>query len=593
MPAEPAEPAEPADHASRVAATFCATLVDEWVRGGVGGAVICPGSRSTPVALALVSHPGMPTEVVLDERSGAFLALGAATATGRPWVVLCTSGTAAAEVHPAVIEAHQGRIPLVVVTADRPAELRHVGAPQSIDQTHLFGRAVRWFDDPGVPERAAEGSWRCWAARSVAESLTPLPGPVHLNLPFREPLVAEPGPLPPGREADRPWHRARRGSGVDPDQGEVARQLVGRTGMVIAGAGVDDPEAVHRLAGRLGWPVVGDPRSGCRIPAATTVSHADALLRVPELASELRPEVVLRLGDLPASKVVAAWAGHGDAHQIAVHPHGIWVDPDRTLHDLVAAPVGAWCDAVRVACGSLPPVAPPGGGTWRSRWQALDEVASGALRRVLADRDEVTEPAVARSVWAAVPDGGRLVVSSSMPVRDLEWYGEPRVGAVVHANRGANGIDGVVSTAVGVALSGDPTVALLGDLAFLHDSNGLLGLRSRGVDLVMVVVDNGGGGIFSFLPQAQQVDSACFERVWATPQPVDLVALAAAHGLDVACVAAVAELATAIPQRLAEGGAHLLVVTTDRAGNVGVHDELHRAVAEAVRASGILTPKAR
>ncbi|MGY6500182.1 MAG: 2-succinyl-5-enolpyruvyl-6-hydroxy-3-cyclohexene-1-carboxylic-acid synthase [Acidimicrobiales bacterium] len=564
------------------AATFCATLVDEWVRCGVTDAVVAPGSRSTPLALALVADDRLRVHVHHDERSAGFLAIGLATATGRPAPVLTTSGTATIELHPAVVEAHHGRIPFIACTADRPPELLHVGAPQTVDQTKLYGDVVRWFADLGVPDEAASAAWRSVAARAVAEATGSPAGPVQINLPFRDPLVGSPGELPAGRPDGRPWHRAVQIHGRLEDTAlvETVGLLAGRRGVIVAGGtgggrGLD-PEAVHDLARSLGWPVLADPRSGCRVPEMTTVAHADLLLRHAGFAEAHRPEVVVQLGEPPASKVQGQWVAASGADLVVVDRDGAWFDPDRRAALIVTGDPDGWCAAasaqVTAAFGAVDD-------SWLGGWAAADAAASAAVEEVLARHPEPTEPAIARAVLAAVPDGGTLVVSSSMPVRDVEWFGAPRRHATVAANRGANGIDGVVSTAVGVALGGGPTALLIGDVAFLHDANGVLGLARRGVDLVMVVVDNDGGGIFSFLPQASQIASERFEQLFGTPHGVDIAQLAAVHGVAAQVVDSEAAVATAVRDALASGGAHVIVARTDRAANVVVHQELTAAVA--------------
>lgn len=558
------------------AATFCATLVDEWARAGLTHAVVCPGSRSTPMALALAADGRLAVEVVHDERAAAFLALGIGLSTGRPAVVLTTSGTAAAELHPAVVEAGLSSVPMIVCTADRPPELQDVGAPQTIDQVHLYGRSVRWFAAPEVPEERRAHTWRPLAARSVAEATGAHPGPVHLNLGFRDPLVGVPGELPPGRDDGRPWTVVEPGEGAaDVASDDVVATLAGR-GVVVAGGPVAEPDAVIALAEALGWPIVASPRATGlwgRGADAGVVSHADALVRVAAFAAE-RPEVVLRVGEPPASKLLGQWLA--GVPVVAVRGHGRWVDPDGTVAHVVP-------DAALAALAA--PVRPVDAG-WRERWLAAERAAAEALATAAARHDEPTEPAVARDVVAALPDGAALVVASSMPVRDVEWYAEPRPGLRVLSNRGANGIDGVVSTGVGVALAtGAPTAVLLGDVAFLHDSNALLGLGDRGVDLTVVVVDNDGGGIFSFLPQATALDADRFELLFGTPHGVDLPALVAAHGLPCRVVRTQAEVGVALAESAGRPGAEVIVVRTDRTTNVAVHDELHTTVAEAVTAA--------
>ena len=537
---------------------FAATLVDEWAHQGVTEAVVCPGSRSTPLAVALAAHPAIRVHVHHDERSGGFMALGLGIATGRPALVVTTSGTAAVELHPAVVEAHHQHVPMIAVTADRPPELQGVGAPQTIDQRELYGRAVRWYAEPGPPDVGQVAGWRHLAADSVAASTATRPGPVHLDLAFREPLVGAAGPLPE-RDAtlDRPapphWGI------LDEEVARLTPLLAGR-GLLVAGARAAqsdaDRDAILALAEALGWPILADAASGVRVPHPLVVSTFDPVLRVGEVGERLRPEVVLRLGGLMASRVTNEWLAGCGATQIGVDRHGFVPDPDHVLARQLHADVAEACRALQRAAAVRAVVCAP---AWAAGWGAAETAARAAIDRVLAE-EPASEPATVARVLAGVPDGGELVVSSSMPVRDLEWYAPPRQGVTVRANRGANGIDGVVSTAVGVALAGRPTTLVIGDVAFLHDTNGLLGLAARPVDLRIVVVDNDGGGIFSFLPQAGALDHASFEALFGTPHGVDLAALAAVHGVG-----------------------HLVeVVRTDRVENVAVHGRLNAAVAAAL-----------
>ncbi|QYG93374.1 2-succinyl-5-enolpyruvyl-6-hydroxy-3-cyclohexene-1-carboxylic-acid synthase [Iamia sp. SCSIO 61187] len=579
-----------------VAATYCATLVDEWARAGVRAAVVCPGSRSTPMALALHGDERIAVHVHHDERAGAFTALGIGLATGRPAIVLTTSGTAAAEVHAAVVEAHQASVPLIVVTADRPAELADVGAPQTIAQVGLYGSAVRWADAPGVPDHAARGTWRARASRAVGEAVggggAGRPGPVHLDLAFREPLVGTPADLPPGRPDGAPWlvtSPVRRTADVDA-LAAVLRQ--GRRGVVVAGTEPGEPldgprsvgAAAPRIAAALGWPLLLDARVRGRIdrggsPEAVVVGTADALLREPDVAATLRPDVVVHLGAPVASRVVNEWVTGADAVEVRVGAHG-WIDPAHRTALHVPTSAAALVDALDARDVTLAPDTEPG---WTDRWRAAEGAAQDELDGGLVG-ETLTEPGTARTVLAALHDGEALVVSSSMPVRDLEWYGRPRGGVAVHANRGANGIDGVVSTAVGVALAtGAPTACLIGDVALLHDSTALIGVAGRGITLTIVVVDNDGGGIFSFLPQASDPGGAPFEDLFGTPHGVDLRVLAAAHSLMTIEPATAAEVGPAVRASLEAGGVRLVRVGTDRTANVDVHRRLHAAVADAVR----------
>jgi 2-succinyl-5-enolpyruvyl-6-hydroxy-3-cyclohexene-1-carboxylate synthase len=468
---------------------------------------------------------------------------------------------------------------MIAVTADRPPEAHGVGAAQTIDQADLYGGALRWKADPGVPDAAAASTWRSLAARAVVEALghPGRPGPVHLNLAFREPLVTEVGNLPPGRPDGQPWHQAGGGPRVDvAGIDDLVQRISGRTGVIVAGSGSGHPDAVHRLAAVLGWPVLADARSPARIPAPATVAAFDALLRDASFARQARPDVILRLGALPASRVLSSWLAASDAFQVAVEADGQWLDPDLTADLMVAVDPAVLCDAL---AGHDPK---PGPAPWAEWWRQGEKAAQSAFDQILARHHEATEPGVARALVAALPAGAALVVASSMPVRDVEWYSSPRTGLRVLANRGANGIDGTVSTVLGVAAgsAGSPTVGLLGDLAFLHDAGGLLGAADRALDAVLVVVDNAGGGIFSFLPQATAVPPPMFERLFGTPHRVDLGALARLHGLKTWAVEAAEQLVPAVTDALDAGGVTVVVVRTDRAANVAVHDELHAAVAD-------------
>ncbi|MGK2957451.1 MAG: 2-succinyl-5-enolpyruvyl-6-hydroxy-3-cyclohexene-1-carboxylic-acid synthase [Acidimicrobiales bacterium] len=570
-----------------VQATFATTLVDEWLRCGVRHAVIAPGSRSTPLALALAEARDMHVHVHLDERSAAFMALGIGIATGIPAVVLTTSGTAAVELHAAVVEASQSRVPLLVCTADRPPLLRDVGAPQAIDQFHLYGGSVRWFFEPGVAEGFPAKGWRSLAARAVAETLASPAGPVHLNLAFTEPLVGEPGPLPSGRDSGHAWHRVLGGSNK-PEASmveEIAAVLRAKHGVIVAGGPGVDADAVAELANATAWPVLADPRSGCRVPGSHTIASFDALLRHNAFAVAQHPDVVLRLGDMPASKVLATWLTNSGAHQVLIDRDGAWIDPDRLVDWVIKGDPSDWCRALAERfTGEV-------SDNWMSTWLSAERAAQGAIESFLGSKSSMNnEPDVARRVMRALPNNSTLVVSSSMPVRDLEWYAAPRVGVRVVGNRGANGIDGVVSTAVGVALAdgmhadGGPTTLLIGDLAFIHDTNGLLNLARRNLDLTIVVVDNAGGGIFSFLPPASTLDETRFEQLFGTPQDVDLAGLITAHGLPVLKAHDAEGLETALLLAHKTPGTHVVLVTTDRHENVEVHDSIHKAVATALDA---------
>jgi 2-succinyl-5-enolpyruvyl-6-hydroxy-3-cyclohexene-1-carboxylate synthase len=538
-----------------VQATFSATLVDQWALSGITDAVICPGSRSTPIALALAER--LRVHVRLDERSAGFFALGLALATGRPAIVCTTSGTAAAELHPSVVEAHHARVPLIVCTADRPPELHHVGAPQTIDQVGLFTTSTRWTTSPGVPVDGQQATWRPLAARAVAEAQGgPLgPGPVHLNLAFRDPLTGEADELP-----DRNGPQVTRPSAVHTS---LAEPLSGR-GLLIAGGGAcQNPTQLLSLGERLGWPVLGDPRSGCRFEG--TIAAADAIVRTgPTL-----PESIVLLGAPWLSRAlgeyVSAAAAHG-ARVVAIDPWWQWADPGHVASEFHQGDPDAW---IAAALESAVPCDPE----WLPMWQGSEQRAQAAIAEVLGD--DLSEPQVARMVvrQAAMTDAV-VLVAASMPMRDVEWFAPALpVPPRVLANRGANGIDGVVSTALGVAASGSRTFALMGDLTFLHDVSGLVNLPD--VPCTLVVVDNGGGGIFSFLPQAQALEHETFEQLFGTPPTSDVAAVGRGFGLDVHDVDSVAQFDWALNQ---PAPALVRVKVPGRSENVALHDSLNQAV---------------
>lgn len=560
-----------------LAATYCATLVDEWVALGLTDAVLSPGSRSTPMALAFVADERVRVHVHHDERSASFIALGLAAVTGRPAALLCTSGTAAVELHAAVVEAHHACVPMLVLTADRPPELRDVGAPQTIDQVQLYGTSARWSCDPGPPDVEGAKGWRDLAAEAWEHAVGERPGPVQVNLAFREPLVGDPGPLP-ARDEPRTMTATRWGL-TDDELARLAEEMSAVRGVVVAGARAardeDDVLAVQRLAAHLGWPLLADAPSGCRSTASGSVLHFDSLLRVADFADDHRPEVALRIGGLLTSKALNRWLAGSGAFQVGLDRHGLVPDPDRVVSVTVPGDVATVCEQLR---GAMPASADP---SWLEGWIRADRLAGGAIARVLTKHSEATEPAAAIDLANLISDGGVLVVSSSMPVRDLESFAPARPGLKVIANRGASGIDGVTSTAVGAALTGAPTALLIGDVAFLHDTNALLGVAGRGVNLVMVVLDNDGGGIFSFLPQHDLVDREDFELLFGTPHGVDLLALAAAHGVPGERVSSRAGMRAAVAGALTRGGPRLVVVETDREANRALHAELAERVAEA------------
>lgn len=536
------------------------------------------------MALALVNDGRIRTEVFLDERGAAFAALGSALVSGTPAVALCTSGTAAAHFHAAVIEAHLSAVPMIVCTADRPPELRDVGAAQTIDQTGLYGSAVRWFHDPGVASFEAAHTWRALANHVVARTTGPVPGPVHLNLPFREPLLGKVVDMPPSRSHDGPWsgHMHAKALLTDWEIDDLAHRLAGRRGVIVAG----DPgcgyaitayaAAATVLASVLNWPLLACPRSGTRVEGGNIVSHFDGIVRSQRAAKDLAPEVVLRLGAPPASKVLGQWVRSAGAEQIVVHSPGTFHDPDHVVEVHIEADVANTVDRLTTAVSRVAGERTTVTGGWSANWRHAESAAEDAIVATLQG-DRLLDPHVAREVAGSA----RIVVaSSSMPIRDIEWYASTGDGLLVYANRGANGIDGVIATAIGVASELGVVTVLLGDVAFVHDVSSLALLSQRGLDVRIVVSNNDGGAIFSYLPQATTVQPATFEKLFGTPHGSDIPAIARGFGLRVETPQNVDALRSA----LASPGPSVIVVDTDRAEGHAVHGRLNAAIVAAVDA---------
>ena len=558
-------------------ATFCATLVDEWLHCGVRHAVVSPGSRSTPIALEIANRQEIEMHIFHDERSAAFAALGIAKASGVPAILVCSSGTAAVEFHPAVVEAHHSETPILICTADRPAELQGVGAPQTIDQQNLYGVAIRKFVNAEVADDSESHTWRHIARDLFATSLGDVQGPVHLNLRFREPLMGFATNLPP-RDANDAVITKKVALPSSRSLRKLNKALESENGLIIAGPENYRVESILRLAETLGWPIIADPRSGTRVPNKLVVAGADAILRDEDFSKRLRPDVVLRFGTLPASKVVNSWLSGSGANQVVITTTPSLTDPDRQCSLHIVSDIDELCAGL-VSVHSKESVRKRSL-SWLDKWVAAEDSAQKAINAALADEPGLTEPGVARAIYALVPEASHLVVSSSMPIRDVEWFGAPRNGLRVHANRGANGIDGVVSTAVGVALATrQPTTLLIGDIALLHDVNGLINLASRKIDLRIVVIDNNGGGIFSFLPQAQTLDEAKFEKIFGTPHDANIKMLAQAHQINTHELTNISDLAEVLSQR----GPWLARIVTDRQENVKVHERINQMVASNLR----------
>ena len=536
-----------------VTQSFAATFVDELAAQGVDFACISPGSRSAPLAIALQRHPKIRVFVHIDERSGSFFGVGLAKGTGKPVVLLCTSGTAATEFHSAVVEASHSRTPLIVLTADRPPELRDVGANQSIDQQHLYGTAVRWFFDPGAPVESASGprQWRRLAARAYAEAAG---GPVHINLPFREPLVPTPGELPAALGTAGQAISAGR---TVPTPGQVttlasALQRAQRP-LVIAGEMRDGDRLAPALA-RLGLPVLAEPSSQLRrAETGAAVESYEALLRAG-WSLQHGPDLVVSLGGAPTSKVLGAWLAAASAPTFLIDPDRMWRDPDQVASHVMACDPQALLEALPAMDRNA----------WREEWMSAGKRATAAIAATFVSTP-LHEGHIVRALAARLPDNGQVFVGSSMPIRAVDsFWPYAKTQQRFYGNRGASGIDGLVSSGLGLAAgrSNVPTVLLLGDLSLYHDMNGLWALRRHGLRATIVVCDNNGGGVFNFLPQAQHQD--VFEELFATPLGLDFAQVARLYDLVYSPVTDRAGLEPALVDALAAQTPTLVVVKFKR-----------------------------
>ena len=571
---------------------LASAFVEELVRCGVRQAVISPGSRSTPLAVALHRDPEIETTVIIDERSAAFFALGAAQMTATPVAILCTSGTAAANLHPAICEADESAVPMIALTADRPPELRGIGAGQTIDQIKLYGSAVRWFCEVGTHDADDDGllHFRSVACRAFAAARgEPRPGPVHLNLPWREPLapVECPGAITAtdplafeGRDV-RPLTAVAPASAAPGDfaLSEMAKHVSGAgTGLIVAGRQTDPAlrEPLCALARAAGFPILADPSSNIRCgphDRSAVVSHYDLLLRHPRIL-ESSPGLVLRFGEMPTSKPLRQWLAASASDQIVIDPRCGWNEPSRRAAAILRVDPVAFAAELAVRLGGGAPE-----GRQMRAWLDADRVAGEAVAAKLAEFDEPTEPGLQYALGAAHRDGDVVYTASSMPIRDQESFlPSSATDALFLCNRGANGIDGLVSSGIGAAHAGGrPTVIVTGDLGLLHDIGGLAALRGVEAPVRIVVVNNDGGGIFGFLPQASEMGAAEFEELLGTPRGVDVAGAAALFGLPHRRLERLDDLAEALA-----AGTGLIEVPVSRGANVAVHQRLHRAVAAAL-----------
>lgn len=570
-------------------------LVAELAAAGVRDAVVCPGSRSTPLALAVASCGAITTRVILDERSAGFFALGLARVSCRPVAVVVTSGTAVANLMPAVVEAKLSRVPLVLLTADRPPELQDRGAPQTIDQVRFFGRHAKWASELPLfdGEPATIAHVRGVAGRAVATAAAGPAGPVHLNIPFREPLLPD-GPLALSA-ADIPDTPSVEVLGGLPRLADAeVRDLADRVrrterGLIIAGPD-DDPrlrDELPKLAEASGFPILADPLSGLRTgqhDRFMVMARADQLCRPGPWLDDHLPELVVRTGAMPTSKPILQLLERARPELVVLDGDGGWREPALLPATFVHADPA---DAVERLARQL-------GGAWSDseyggQWRQAEDAADRAMQAWLAGLDEPFEGAPFPALADALPDGAVLWAGSSMPVRDLDaWLPVTDRTITVRSNRGANGIDGVISSALGAAATGAPTALVLGDVSFLHDATAIGTARQLGLSLAIVLVDNDGGGIFSFLPQAQPAAAVPgtglpehYEQLFGTPHGTDLPAVIRAFGAGYR-EAGAPDLREAVDWALAQPGVSVVHLRTDRARNYALHREVATVVQRAL-----------
>jgi 2-succinyl-5-enolpyruvyl-6-hydroxy-3-cyclohexene-1-carboxylate synthase len=590
---------------------FVRAFVEEICKTGrLFNAVICPGSRSTPLALAFADIAAMDKQFHLwmhvDERAAAFFALGIAKRSSCPVALVCTSGTAAANFFPAIVEANLSHVPLVVITADRPPELRDNGAPQTIDQVHLYGRHVKWYAEAALPEAtpAAIREIRILADRAVATAHANPQGPVHINMPFREPL------MPDDDGAEIPLEHAFISASSQVYLGSLqtddrhlsmtAREIAlpqfirpGARGIIVLGpsSSLEDalPEAALQLAEKLRWPILADPLSqarGIQDPNGMILTSYDAYLRDTDFIASMPIETVVRFDAMPTSKSLSLYLQqHPQAMQIVVNAQGDWSDPTQLASLMIHADPSAVCEdlveALAFNSGETVPA-------WCSRWQHAEQVTRAALRQGVTAFDGPFEGRVFTELAEWLPEKTTLVVGNSMPIRDADTFFWPNQNIFVYGNRGANGIDGIVSTALGISasqISAKPkrysTVLVIGDLSFYHDLNGLLAAKMHHLSLTIVLINNDGGGIFSFLPQADRPEH--FEQLFGTPTGLDFCPIVEAYGGHFHRPENWADFRVAVETGMAEGGLHVVEVRTDRARNVAQHRELWQAVSTALQ----------
>ncbi len=570
---------------------YVASFVDELTACGVQDVVISPGSRSTPVAYCMAEHEGMNVHLNIDERSAAFFALGMAKEKRSPVAILCTSGTAAANYYPAIVEAHYARVPLIVLTADRPHELREIGAPQAIDQLHLYGQHVKWFVEMSLPDSALSMLHyaRTIAARAAATAVLEPAGPVHINIPLREPLIPNLADMKRWVKANEQRHASmeiKQGKmSLADDQFADCLELIKQAerGLIICGPmyqrGFD--QALGRLSERTGFPILADPLSQLRSSSYCkegVIEGYDTFLKDAALCNRLKPDLIIRFGAMPVSKPLLLFIKGMERVNHMVIDGGLgWREPTGMGTHMLYCNETVFCERISAELGPEPDR------EWPDLWKGIDRVAKQQLRSI-HDETVLQEGKLFAKLESLLPNQANLVVGNSMPIRNVDTFFHDSSKEIrIFANRGANGIDGTISTALGIAASSDlPTVLTLGDLSFFHDMNGLLAAKMHRLQLLIIIINNDGGGIFSYLPQAQE--ERHFEELFGTPHGLSFEHTAALYGASYVRPATWVEVDKAIGSWSENPDFRIVEISTDRKYDVETYRELVKSVSREIRA---------
>ncbi|MFC0416142.1 2-succinyl-5-enolpyruvyl-6-hydroxy-3-cyclohexene-1-carboxylic-acid synthase [Cytobacillus solani] len=565
--------------------SYIAAFVSELYKNGVEDVVVSPGSRSTPMAMVMAEHPELRVHVHVDERSAAFFALGIAKASKKPVAILCTSGTAAANYFPAIVEANIARVPLIVMTADRPHELRDVGAPQAIDQIHLYGNHVKWFVEMALPENSTEITRyaRTVCARAASTALRAPAGPVHLNFPFREPLIPQLDreDLFEPRERSNGYVKIQSGELTlsNEQYKEIAESIsTYKKGMIVCGSLESDgfAEAVTSLAKKLQYPILADPLSQLRSgkhDGTYIIDTYDTFLKNEDAKDVLKPDLIIRFGAMPVSKPLTIFLKENyDVRQFVVDGGGGWRDPGMVSSEMIYSEESLFCKSVSTF------ISPVEDTSYFAQWEEINQLTRRELAAI-SELDVLSEGKLFYQLAEKLPDGATLFVGNSMPIRDLDTFFHFNNKSIrIMANRGANGIDGVISTALGAGTCSQPLYLVLGDLTFFHDLNGLIAAKQFGINIHILLINNNGGGIFSFLPQASHPKN--FEKLFGTPLDLQFEHVVKMYGGQYELISNWTHFTTVLQSEVS--GLRVTEITTNRDRNILEHRELWDAVSREI-----------